>query len=86
VTHEMENLRKKNETQTQNTVEDNSSRWEQAEDRIAELEDKIEIKGKTVKGLFKNSLTPTKHQTWESWALKKEKRSKQKGFIIYSIK
>jgi hypothetical protein len=26
VTHEMENLRKKNETQTQNTVEDNSSR------------------------------------------------------------
>jgi hypothetical protein len=27
-----------------------------------------------------------KNQTWESWALQKEKRSKQKGFVIYSIK
>jgi hypothetical protein len=25
-----------------------------------------------------------KNQTWESWALKKEKRCKPKGYIIYS--
>jgi hypothetical protein len=51
------------------------------EDRIAELNDKIEIKEKAeeplvkqhraVKGICKNSLTPSKDQTQESWALKK---------------
>jgi hypothetical protein len=41
----MENLRKKNETETQNKMD--SSRLEQAEDRISELEDEMEIKGKT---------------------------------------
>jgi hypothetical protein len=66
----MENLRKKNETEIQNTMEGHSSRLEQAEDRISELEDKMEIKGKTeelesnnsrpVKGICKNSLTPSK--------------------------
>jgi hypothetical protein len=35
----MENLSKKNETETQNTVEGHSSRLEQVEDRISELED-----------------------------------------------
>jgi polyhydroxyalkanoate synthesis regulator phasin len=40
VTHDMENLRKKNETETQNTVQGQSSRLEQAKDRISELEDK----------------------------------------------
>jgi hypothetical protein len=40
VTHDMENLRKKNETETQNTMEGHS-RLEQAEDRISELEDKM---------------------------------------------
>jgi hypothetical protein len=34
----------KNQTETQNTVEDHSSRQEHVEDRILELEDKIEIK------------------------------------------
>jgi TolA-binding protein len=34
----------KKETETQNTVEGHSSRLEQAEDRLSELEDKIEIK------------------------------------------
>jgi TolA-binding protein len=73
VTHNMENLRKKNETKTQNTVEGHSSRLEQVEDRISELEDKIEIKRKTeellvkqlkiCKGICKNSLTPSKDQT-----------------------
>jgi hypothetical protein len=37
---------KKNETETQNTVEGHPRRLEQAEDRISELEDKMEIKGK----------------------------------------
>jgi hypothetical protein len=35
-----------------------------------------------VKGKCKNSLTPLKNQTWESWALNKEKRCKQKEFVI----
>jgi hypothetical protein len=43
----MENLRKKNETEVQNKMEGHSSRLEQAEDRISELEDEMEIKGKT---------------------------------------
>jgi phage shock protein A len=42
------NLRKKNQTETQNTMEGHSSTLEQAEDRISELEDKMEIKGETV--------------------------------------
>jgi hypothetical protein len=52
----------------------------------------MEIKGKTeellvnnsrpAKGICKNSLTPSKDQTRESWALKKEKRCKQKAFTI----
>jgi polyhydroxyalkanoate synthesis regulator phasin len=40
----MENLRKKNETERQNTVEGHCSRLEQIEDRISELENEIEIK------------------------------------------
>jgi chromosome segregation ATPase len=53
---EMENLRKKNQTeileikspisQTKNTVESHSSRLQQVEDRISELKDKIKIKEK----------------------------------------
>jgi chromosome segregation ATPase len=49
----MENLRKKNETETQNKMEGHSSRLEQAEDRISELEDKMEIQGKTEELLVK---------------------------------
>jgi gas vesicle protein len=45
VTHDMENLRKKNETEIQNTMQGHSSRLEQ-ENRISELEDKMEIRGK----------------------------------------
>jgi hypothetical protein len=44
---------KKNETETQNTVEVTSSRLEQVEDRISELEDKMEIKGKIEELLVK---------------------------------
>jgi polyhydroxyalkanoate synthesis regulator phasin len=39
VTHDMENLTKKSETATQNKMEGHSSRIEQAEYRISELED-----------------------------------------------
>jgi polyhydroxyalkanoate synthesis regulator phasin len=44
---DMENLRKKNKTEMQKKMEDQSSRIEQAEDRISELEDEMIIKGKT---------------------------------------
>jgi hypothetical protein len=53
VTHDMENIRKKNQTETQSTVEGHSSRLEQAEDRMLEFKDKIEIKGKTEELLVK---------------------------------
>jgi chromosome segregation ATPase len=55
----MKNLRKKNETEIQNTMEGHSSRLEQAEDRISELEDKMEIQGKTEELLVKQ------HKTYE---------------------
>jgi vesicle coat complex subunit len=45
-TQDMENLRKKNETELQNKTEGQSSRTEQTKDRISELEDEMEIKGK----------------------------------------
>jgi uncharacterized protein YjgD (DUF1641 family) len=57
VTQDMESLRKKNQTETQNTVEDHSSRLEQVEDRISELKDKIEIKQKTEELLVKQFKT-----------------------------
>jgi hypothetical protein len=53
----MENLRKKNETEMQNTTEGHSNRLEQAEDRISELEDEMEIKGKTEELLVKQLKT-----------------------------
>jgi polyhydroxyalkanoate synthesis regulator phasin len=43
----MENLRKKNKTETQSKMEGHSSRIEKTEDRISELEDEMAIKGKT---------------------------------------
>jgi hypothetical protein len=57
VTHDLENLGKKNETKIQNTGEGYSSRLEKAEDRISELEDEMEIKGKTEELLFKQVKT-----------------------------
>jgi hypothetical protein len=47
VTHDMENLREKNETELQNKMEVHSSRLERTEGRISELEDEMVIKGKT---------------------------------------
>jgi chromosome segregation ATPase len=57
VTYHMENLRKKNATEIQNTMEVHSNRLQQAEDRIAELEDEMEIKGKTEELLVKQLKT-----------------------------
>jgi phosphatidate phosphatase PAH1 len=53
----MENLRKKNETEIQNTMAGHSSRLEQAEDRISKLEDEMVIKGKTEELLLKQLKT-----------------------------
>jgi hypothetical protein len=50
---------KKSETETKNTVEIQSSRLEQVEDRLSGLEDKIEIKEKTEE-LLVNQLRPVK--------------------------
>jgi hypothetical protein len=57
VTHDMKNLRKKNEIETQNKMEGHFSRLEQAEDRISELEYKTKIKGKTEELLLKQLKT-----------------------------
>jgi uncharacterized protein YjgD (DUF1641 family) len=68
----MENLRKKIKTELQNKLEGQSSRREQTENRISELEDEMVIKGKTeellknsrhVEKKCKNSLAPSKDQT-----------------------
>jgi TolA-binding protein len=53
----MENLKKKNKTELQNKMEGQSSRIEQTEDRISELEDDIVIKGKTEELLIKQLKT-----------------------------
>jgi uncharacterized protein YukE len=57
VTHDMGSLRKKNETEIQNIMEGHSSRLEQAEDRISELEHKMEIKRQTEELLVKQPKT-----------------------------
>jgi hypothetical protein len=72
-TQDIENLRKKNETDMQNKMLGQSSRTEQGEDRISELVNEMIIKGKTVALLVKqlktcerkckNLLTPSKDQT-----------------------
>jgi chromosome segregation ATPase len=53
----MENLRKQNEIEMQNKMEGQSSRIEQAEDRMSELEGEMVIKGKTKKLLAKQLKT-----------------------------
>jgi esterase/lipase len=47
VTHNMDNLRKKNETEIQNRMEGHPSILEEAEHRISELDNEMEIKEKT---------------------------------------
>jgi hypothetical protein len=81
----MENFRKRNETEIQNRMGDHSSKLEQAEHRISELEDEMEIKGKTEELSVKQLKTceqnmqeltnSIKRPNQESWVLKKEKRN-----------
>jgi archaeosine-15-forming tRNA-guanine transglycosylase len=52
-TQDMENLRKKNETELQNKTEGQYSRIKQTEDRISEVKDEMVIKGKTRELLLK---------------------------------
>jgi predicted nuclease with TOPRIM domain len=53
----MENLRKKNETEIQNKMEGHSSKIEQTEDRISELEGQMAINGKPEELLVKQLKT-----------------------------
>jgi predicted nuclease with TOPRIM domain len=53
----MENLRQKNETEMQNKMEGQSSRIEQAEDRISELKNEKVFKGRTEELLVKQLKT-----------------------------
>jgi chromosome segregation ATPase len=86
VTNNIENLRKKYETETQNTVECHSNRLEQVEDRISKHKDKIEIKENNDDLLVKQPNTcernnqeltdSIKRPNLRIMALKKEKRSK----------
>jgi chromosome segregation ATPase len=57
VTHDVKNLSKKNETEIQNIMDGNSSRLEQVEDKISELKNEMEIKGKTEELLVKQLKT-----------------------------
>jgi septal ring factor EnvC (AmiA/AmiB activator) len=96
VTHDMENHRKKNERETQNTVEGHSSRLEQAEDRISELEDRMEIKGKTEELLVKQLKTyernmqeltdSIKRPNLRLMGIEEGEKVQAKGFVIYLIK
>jgi hypothetical protein len=53
----VQNLRKKNEPEMQSKMKGQSSRIEQAEDRISEFEDVMVIKGKTRKLIVKQLKT-----------------------------
>jgi chromosome segregation ATPase len=92
----MENLRKKNQTETKKTVEGHSSRLEQVEDRVSELKDKIEIKEKTEEILVKQLKNCERNMQKLSNSIKRSKlrimgieegeEVQAKGIIIYSIK
>jgi hypothetical protein len=73
MTHEMENLRKKNETEIKNTMEDHSIKLEQEKTESQNLKMKWKLKEKLksyssnnsrpTKGICKNLPTPSKDQT-----------------------
>jgi chromosome segregation ATPase len=89
VIHDMENLRKKYETKIQNTLEGHSSKLEQAEDRISELEDEIEIKVKTEELLVKQLKTCERNMQELPDSIKRQNLrivGKQKELVIYLTK
>jgi hypothetical protein len=73
MTHDMENLRKKNETEIQNTMESTPADWNKQKTESQNLKVKWKLKkklknyysnnSKPVKGIYKNSPTPSKDQT-----------------------
>jgi chromosome segregation ATPase len=76
-------------------MEYHSSRLEKVEDRISELEDKMEIKWKTEELLVKELKVCERNMQELTDFIKRpkvrimgiqENRCKQKGFIIYSTK
>jgi hypothetical protein len=77
-------------------MEGHSSRLEQVEDRISELEDKKEIKGKTEELLLKQLKTCKRNMQELTNSIKRPilrimgieegEECKQKEFVIYSIK
>jgi chromosome segregation ATPase len=69
--HDIENLRKKNETEIQNKMEGHSSRIEQTQDRISELEDEMVIKGKTKELFIKQLKTYEKNMEELTDSIKK---------------
>jgi predicted nuclease with TOPRIM domain len=68
---DMENLRKKNETELQNKMEGQPSRIEQTEHRISELEDEMVIKGKTKQILGKQLKTCEKKMQELTYSIKR---------------
>jgi chromosome segregation ATPase len=76
-------------------MEGHCNRLEQAEDRISELENEMEIKGKTEELLGRQLKTYERNMQELTNSIKRpnlrimgieEKRCKQKEFIIHSIK
>jgi chromosome segregation ATPase len=96
VTHNMENCQKKNETVIQNKMEGHSSRIEQTENRISELEGEMAIKGKTKEVLVKQlknceksmqELTDSiKRPNLRIIGIEKGEDVMQKECVIYSTK
>jgi septal ring factor EnvC (AmiA/AmiB activator) len=92
----MENLSKKNQTDTPNTVGVYSSRLEQLDDKISEIKDKIEIKGKAKDILakqlkscesnmqeFSNSI---KRPNMRIMVIEEGEEVPENRYVIYSIK
>jgi uncharacterized phage infection (PIP) family protein YhgE len=71
VSQDMENLRKKNKTEMKSKMEGQSSRIEQAEDRISELKGEMVIKGKTKEQLVKQLKTCEKKMQELTYSIKR---------------
>jgi septal ring factor EnvC (AmiA/AmiB activator) len=73
VNHDMENIRKKNETEIQIKMEGHSTRIEKTEDRISKLENEMVIKGKTEELLVKQLKTCERNMQKLTDSIKKTK-------------
>jgi septal ring factor EnvC (AmiA/AmiB activator) len=96
VTKSMENFRKKNQTETQNSVEGHSSRIKQVGDRTSELKDKIKNEEQTEEMLCKQLKSCEKNVQEHANCIKRQnlrimgfeegKEVQAKGFVTQSIK